>query len=90
MKTTLEKLWSDYLIDECAAIDTDEERNLTAVAAELHKKANELLNKEQEAAVEKYVSALFDVNAVFVKKAFLKGCEFSVSFLLESGGAVEK
>ena len=70
MKTTLEKLWSDYLIDECSAIDTDEERNLTAVAAELHKKANELLNKEQEAAVEKYVSALFDVNAVFVKKAF--------------------
>ena len=86
MKNTLEKLWSEYLSSECAVIDTDDERMLTRRAAELHKKANELLSKEQNDAVEEFVDALFDVNAIFTKKAFLKGCEFAVGFLLESGG----
>ena len=85
MKETLERLWNEYLLDECAEIDTDEERMLTKKTVELHEKANVLLNREQQAAVEKYVDALCDINALFVKKAFLKGCEFSVSFLLEAG-----
>ncbi len=85
MKETLEKLWNEYLLDECAMVDTDEERNLTQKTAELHEKASALLNKEQKTAVQKYVDALCDIEALFVKKAFLKGCEFSVSFLLEAG-----
>ena len=85
MKETLERLWSEYLLDECAEIDTDEERSLTERTAELHKKAIALLNREQQEAVEKYVDALCDIEALFVKKAFLKGCEFAVSFLLEAG-----
>ena len=84
MKQTLEKLWNDYLLDECSMIDTDEERMLTKKVAELHESANVLLNKAQQDAVEKYVDALCDIEALFVKKAFLKGCEFSVSFLLEA------
>lgn len=84
MKETLEKLWNEYLLDECAVIDTDEERNLTKKAAELHEKANALLNKEQQEAIEKYVDALFDIEALFAKNAFCKGCEFAVSFLLEA------
>ena len=43
MKQTLEKLWNDYLLDECALIDTDEERMLTKKAAELHESANAFL-----------------------------------------------
>ena len=89
MKETLEKLWNEYLLDECAAIDTDEERNLTKEAVELHEKANVLLNKDQKDAVEKYVDALCDIEALFAKKAFFKGCEFAVSFLLESGNFEE-
>ena len=85
MKETLEKLWNEYLLDECAVIDSDEERNLTQKTAELHEKANALLNREQKDAVEKYVDVLCDIEALFVKKAFLKGCEFAVSFLLEAG-----
>ncbi|MBQ9802272.1 MAG: hypothetical protein IJW51_04300 [Clostridia bacterium] len=85
MKETLAKLWNDYLSGECAAIDTDEERKLTKKAAELHEKASALLNKEQEQAVEKYVEALYDMEALFVKKAFFTGCEFGVSFLLDAG-----
>lgn len=84
MKQTLEKLWNDYLLDECALIDTDEERMLTKKAAELHESANALLNKDQQAAVEKCLDALYDIEALFVKKAFCKGCEFAVSFLLEA------
>lgn len=85
MKKTLEKLWNDYLSDECAKIDTDEERSLTKKTSELHEKANTLLNKDQKDSVEKYVDALCDLETLFVKKAFLKGCEFAFSFLLEAG-----
>ncbi|MBQ8717007.1 MAG: hypothetical protein IJY43_04055 [Clostridia bacterium] len=85
MKETLEKLWNEYLLDECAAINTNEERTLMKQTVELHEKVNALLNKEQEEAVEKYVDALCDMEALFVKKAFFKGCEFAVSFLLEVG-----
>ncbi len=72
-------------MEECAAMDTDEERTLTKKAAELHKKANSLLNKDQKDAVERYVDTLWDMEALFVKQAFFKGCEFAVSFLLETG-----
>ena len=85
MKNTLEKLWNEYLLEECAVIDTDEERTLTRALAELHDKANALLNEEQKAAIEKYVDALCDIDALFAKKAFCKGCEFAVSFLTEAG-----
>ncbi len=85
MKETLEKLWNDYLFAECAIIDTDEERNLTEKTKELHEKSDALLDKEQKAAVEKYIDALCDMENLFVKKAFVKGCEFAVSFLLEAG-----
>ena len=85
MKETLEKLWSDYLLDECAAIDTDEERNLMKRAVELQEQSNALLNKEQQGAVEKYVDVVCQIDALFAKKAFLKGCEFASSFLLETG-----
>ena len=85
MKETLEKLWKDYLLDECAAIATDEERELTNKTARLHEEANALLNKDQQAAVEKYVEALYDIEALCVKNAFFRGCEFAASFLLEAG-----
>ena len=85
MKETLEKLWSEYLLDECSVIDTDEERELTRTVAELHEQATALLNQTQKLAVEKYVDALCDLESLLVKKAFLRGCEFGVSFLLEAG-----
>ena len=37
-------------------------------------------------ALEEYVDALCDIEALFAKKAFFKGCEFSTSFLLEVVG----
>ena len=85
MKVTLEKLWEEYLLDECAVIDTDEERELMEKIVKLHDKISVLLNHDQEDAMEKYVDALHDMESFFAKKAFFKGCEFSVSFLLETG-----
>ena len=39
---------------------------------------------EYKEIIEKYVDVLCDLEALFVKKAFCKGCEFAVSFLLEA------
>ncbi len=83
MKETLEKLWTEYLSEEAAKMDTEEKR-LTKTAVALHEKANDLLTKEQADAVEKYVDMLNELHAVFAKKAFCKGCEFAVSFLWEA------
>lgn len=84
MTKALEKLWNEYLSNECSSMDSDEERRLAKKALKLHEKANALLSKDQEDAVEAYIDALCDLQAISVKRAFFKGCEFSVSFLLET------
>ena len=80
----LEKLWNEYLSEECAVIDTAEERELAKKIADLHKKANALMDKEQEEALQRYADALCEMDALFVKKAFVTGCKFAISFLLEA------
>ena len=81
MKETIEKLWNEYFLEQCAEINTEEERNLTRKAVELHEKVNALLNEEGRNALEEYVDALCDIDALFARKAFCKGCEFAISFL---------
>ena len=85
MKKTLEKLWNEYLAGECAAIGTEEERELLKKAVEKYEMANEMLTKEQRETVEKYVDTLYEIQGAFVKKAFFKGCEFTTSFFFEFG-----
>ena len=85
MKLTLEKLWNEYFAEECAAMNSEEERALSKRAIELHKGVIELLTKEQNDAIEGYIDALFEIQESFVKKAFFKGCEFATAFLLEAG-----
>ena len=84
MKQTLERLWNDYLLEENATLGTDEERRLTKESAALYEKARAMLNAEQTAAVQKYIDALCTLDATFAQRAFIKGCEFAVSFLLGS------
>ena len=67
-------------------MDTDEERMLTKKAIELHEKTNGLLTREQQEVMEKYVDTLMDMEGIFAKKAFFKGCAFAISFLLEARG----
>ena len=85
MKETLEKLWDEYLIDEGTKITTKEERKLTEKTEKIYEKLNALLNSEQKDTLEKYVDSLCEAEALFIKQAFLKGCEFTLSFILEAG-----
>ena len=84
MKKTLEKLWDDCFAEECALIDTEEEKELIKEAVQMRKTADELLTREQSDAVEKYIEALYDIQISGNKKAFFKGCEFAISFLFEA------
>ncbi len=85
MNETLEKLWYDYYHEESCVVETEEERNLLKQAAELREAANNLLNEEQQDAVDRFVDALCDSEGLFMKKAFFKGCEFAASVLIEAG-----
>ncbi len=85
MKNILEKLWDEYFSEECAVLDTEEEKELISLTAEVHSAANELLNKEQRERVEKFVETLHKMHGISLKKAFCKGCEFAAAFLLEAG-----
>ena len=85
MKQTLERLWNDYLLEENATLGTDEERRLTKESAALYEKARAMLNAEQTEAVQKYIDALCTLDALFAQRAFMAGCKFAVSFILESG-----
>ena len=84
MEKTLEKLWNEYFSEECAALDTDEERALSKKAAELEERVCAFFSEEQREAVQKYADALCDLNALYARKAFCKGCMFAVSFLMEA------
>ena len=85
MMKTIEKLWHEYFAEECAWIDTEEERTLAKKAAQMREKAVERLSKEQCDVMEQYVEILYEMQAFLSKKAFCKGCEFALSFLLEAG-----
>ena len=80
MKETLERLWNEYLLGECSVMDTDEERKLTNKASELHEKVNASLNKEQQDTVEKYVDAVYDMEAHLTKKRFSRGANLRCHF----------
>ncbi len=84
MKNQLRKLWNDYFAEECATIDTDEERELIRKTAEMNKRINELLPKEQNDAMQKYIEAIYEMQSIYAEKAFLKGCKLAVSFILEA------
>ena len=86
MKNTLEKLWEEYFSEECAILDTEEERELISLTAEANKAVNDLLTKEQRISVERFVELLHEMNGITLKKAFCRGCEFATSFLLETSG----
>ena len=84
MKKITEKLWNEYFAEECAAIESKEEKELSKKAIEMHEKAIELLTKEQNEVVEKYVDVMCEISESFSKKAFFKGCSFSLFFILEA------
>ena len=75
MKATLEKLWSEYLADKCSTIDTDEEKELAKIAANLHDKLNPSLTADQRLDVEKLMKLLLKVKKFQILE-FLNHSEF--------------
>ena len=84
MNVTFEKLWNEYLSEDCAKINTSEETALIKKSVEMHQKASETLTPDQLTALEAYIELLYELQGVFVKKAFLKGCKFTASFFFET------
>ena len=70
MEKMLEKLWGNYWLEECAVLESEEERALVKRAAEAHKSAMELLTKEQNERIEKYIDILNEIQSTFGKKPF--------------------
>lgn len=89
MKYMLKRLWNEYFSDKCAKLTTEEEKELANRALGLHQAVVSILTQEQLKSVENYIDILLEMQSVWVKKAFAKGCEFSVSFLLETGALGE-
>ena len=58
MNEILKKLWDEYFYEECSRVNTEEERALIRIAAEMHEVANKVVTKEQSVAVENYIDAL--------------------------------
>ena len=85
MKEILNKLWEKYFFEECSTINTNEEKELLKKLADLREKAYVSLNDEEREAVERCFETLYDIETIYAKKAFFKGCEFAVSFLFELG-----
>ncbi len=85
MAGMIEKLWNEYFAESCSGIETAEEKAMIKRAIETLEAVNMLLTKEQNDALEKHMEVVYEMQGGFIKKAFFKGCEFALSFALETG-----
>ena len=83
MKKITESLWNDYLADECAMLDTEEEKDLSKRISETHEELAKTFTKEQNKAIDALIDLLCELDGILAKKAFTKGCELTANFLLE-------
>ena len=84
MKKATEHLWWEYMAEECARIETEEEKKamkeLTRVGEELRKP----LTEEQNTLLDKFAESLGSLQSCFMEKAFVKGIRFATSFLWDA------
>lgn len=80
---TLEKLWDEYLSDECSAIKTNKEKLLAKGAIEKHKIINELLTKEQNEAVKNTLMQYVRFKVLLQKKLSLRDANLPYHFSLK-------
>ncbi len=84
MKETIERLWHDYFEEGCSMLNSEKEKALMKKAAGLRESFEHEMTKEQIAVTQAYIDVLCELQILFAKKAFLKGCEFTASFLFEA------
>ena len=78
MNKILETLWKEHYAEECATLESKEERALAKKAVNMHNEFNEFWNEE---SLEKYIEALCEIHSLQAQKAFLKGCALAVAIL---------
>ena len=83
MTEILEKLWQEYFFEECTRIESEEEKAILRKTAELRKKVDVLLDKEEAAAMQNLLDCIYEGEERIFKKAFLKGALLANSLLLE-------
>lgn len=84
MKETMERLWHDCFEEDCSTLNSEQEKALMKEAARLRESFEHEMTKEQIAVTQAYSDVLCELQIIFAKKAFLKGCEFTASFLFEA------
>ena len=84
MRRALEFIWDNCFSEVCANIDSQEEQELLKRIIELREKAGALLDQEQASALDAYVTAIYQLQAAFMKKAFFNGCKFATSFIIDT------
>ena len=68
MKKTLELLWDNYLADECARVEGEEERRLLKEAARRAEALRRMLTEEVLVTVEAYAEALCKAQAFYARE----------------------
>ena len=82
MKSVLEKLWFDYISDESNKI-SEEEKAIVEKLNSFHDILVEKLDKKQCEELEEYIDLTCELDSLYTKSAFIKGCKFTASFLIE-------
>ena len=83
MNNILEKLWSEYFCEDCSAINSEEEKAIAKILAQTRNEIENLPINEFRESIENYIAFMYKAQSLALKKAFFKGCEFAISFLVE-------
>ena len=84
MYNTLDSLWSDYLLDDCGKMETQEEKDLAKKLVTYSDTLRATLSEEQKALLEKFADCLSAIDLLFAQKAFVSGIRFATAYLWEA------
>ena len=83
MKEIIEKLWNEYLMEECAESISSEENELWEQNGKFRETLYTMLPDEQKVNIDNYIEAFCNIQEKCIKKAFFMGCKFTLSFVSE-------
>lgn len=81
MKEIFGRVWDEHFFENCSDIEKEEDRELLEKAATLREKMFSMLNQEQKIVLTEYIEVLAELETLVAKNAFLKGCDFTSSFI---------
>lgn len=84
MYNTLDGLWSDYILDDCGKMETQEEKDLAKKLVAHSDALRAALSEEQKDLLEKILDCLSAIDLLFAQKAFVSGIRFATAYLWEA------